>query len=154
MIENSFVAIKPDGILRGLAGEIITRFEKKGYKIIAMKMVHPDENLASVHYAEHKGKSFYDRTVRYLTSGPVIAMVIQGHDVISGIRHVVGVTNPNEADVGTIRADYSEIMQQNIIHASDSPQSAEREIGIWFKPEELCTNWKTINEMLLEQNPI
>ena len=149
--ERTFVAIKPDGVLRGIAGKIITRFEEKGYKIIAMKMMTPTMEIAAKHYEEHYGKPFYDGLVKYITSGPIIAMVIEGVNAVKGARHLMGITNPDEADVGSIRADFAQIMNINVIHGSDSVESAKREIGIYFKPEELNTNWKTVSEMIIDE---
>ncbi len=149
-MERTFVAIKPDGVKRGLIGRIIKRFENKGYKIIAMKMLHPTLEIAEKHYAEHVGKPFYPGLIKYITSGPIIAMVLEGPDVIDGSRHMMGSTVPNSAEVGTIRADFAMVQEFNVIHGSDSVASAEREIGIYFKPEELCTGWKTMFELVVE----
>lgn len=149
--ERTFVAIKPDGVKRGFVGEIISRFEKKGYKLIGMKLLQVTEEIAAKHYAEHIGKPFYPNLVKYITSGPIVAMVFQGYQAVQGIRHVLGATDPCEADVGSIRADYSPLMKCNCIHASDSVDSAEREMRIYFDVEkELCTNWKTMMEVVLD----
>ena len=107
--EKTFVAIKPDAVKRGFIGEIIARFEKKGYKIVGMKMLQVDEELASKHYEEHIGKPFYPNLVKYITSGPIVAMVFQGYKAVQGIRHLLGATDPCEADVGSIGADYSQL---------------------------------------------
>ena len=148
--ERTFVAIKPDAVKRGFIGEIISRFEKRGYKIVGMKMVQVDEELAAKHYAEHFGKPFYPRLIKYITSGPIVAMVFQGYKAVQGIRHVLGATDPCDADVGSIRADYGQLKEYNVIHGSDSVESAEREIGLYFKPEELCTNYKNMMEIVVE----
>ena len=149
--ERTFVAIKPDAVQRGLMGKIITRFEEKGFKIIAIKMLEVTPEQAASHYAEHKGKPFYESLVQFITSAPIVAMVVEGLDAISEIRHIVGATNPDKADVGSIRADYSPIMKCNCIHASDCVESAEREMAIYFDIEkELCTNWKTMMEVVLD----
>ena len=148
-MERTFTALKPDAIKRSLIGKIIERIEEKGYKIIGMKMLNVSDELASKHYAEHFGKPFYERLIKYITSGPVLAMVLEGDNVISGLRHIVGKTNPDEADVGSIRADFCTVMEYNIIHASDSIESAEREINLWFKKEEICDNYKTALEILM-----
>ena len=140
--ERTFVAIKPDGVKRGFIGKIIERFENKGFKIVAMKLLQVTPELASKHYAEHQGKPFYNRLVHYITSGPIVAMVIEGYEAIQSVRHIVG------ADVGTIRADFAQVMEYNIIHASDSPESAAREIGLYFKPEEIYDNWQSMLEMI------
>lgn len=149
-MERTFVAIKPDGVKRGLIGRIIKRFENKGYKIIAMKMLHPTLGIAEEHYKEHLGKPFYPGLIKYITSGPIVAMILEGPDVIEGSRHMMGATVPNNAETGTIRADFAMIQEFNVIHGSDSVASAEREIGIYFKPEEICANWKTMFEMVVE----
>ena len=146
--ERTFVAIKPDGVKRGFIGKIIGRFENKGFKIVAMKLLQVTPELASKHYAEHQGKPFYNRLVHYITSGPIVAMVIEGYEAIQSVRHIVGATDPQKADVGTIRADFAQVMEYNIIHASDSPESAAREIGLYFKPEEIYDNWQSMLEMI------
>ncbi len=150
-MERTFVAIKPDGVKRELIGSIIKRFEDKGYKIIGLKMLHPTVEIAEKHYAEHFGKSFYNGLIEYITSGPIVAMVLEGVDVVAGARHLMGATKPNDADVGSIRADYAQVMELNVVHGSDSLESAKREIDIYFKPEELCADWKTISEILYEE---
>lgn len=150
-IERTFVAIKPDAVQRGLMGKIITRFEEKGFKIIAMKMLEVTKEQASSHYAEHEGKPFYDGLVKFIMSAPIVAMVVEGIDAVSEVRHILGATNPSNADVGSIRADYSPVMSCNCVHASDSVASAEREMAIYFDVEkELCTNWKTRMEIILD----
>ena len=150
-IERTFVALKPDAVQRGLIGKIITRFEERGFKILAMKMLEVTPEQAAAHYAEHVGKPFYDGLIQFITSAPIVAMVVEGIDAIEEIRHIVGATNPDKADVGSIRADYSPLMKCNCIHASDSVASAEREMRIYFDVEkELCTNWKTMMEVVLD----
>ncbi len=151
MTERTFIAIKPDGVKRNLIGRIITRFEEKGYKIIGLKLLQPTMELAEKHYEEHKGKPFYPRLIEYITSGPIVAMVIQGPNVIAESRRMMGSTKPEEAEAGTIRFEYAINKEYNIIHGSDSPQSAEREIKIYFKDEELCPNWTTMLEMIMDE---
>ncbi len=146
--ERTFVAIKPDGVKRGFIGRIIERFENKGFKIVAMKLLQVTPELAAKHYEEHFGKSFYKRLVHYITSGPIVAMVIEGYGAIDNVRHIVGATDPQKADVGTIRADFAQVMEYNMVHASDSPESAAREIGLYFKPEEIFDNWQSMLEMI------
>jgi len=148
--ERTFVMIKPDGVQRGLVGEIISRFEKKGIKIVAMKMLKVDRELAEKHYAVHKGKPFFEPTVKYITSSPVIAMVLEGYNVIEMVRSMVGKTNPQEAAAGTIRGDYGQHIGRNIIHASDGKETAEYEINLWFKQEEIC-DYKRIDEVWLTE---
>ena len=146
--ERTFVAIKPDGVKRGFIGKIIERFENKGFKIVAMKLLQVTPELAAKHYEEHFGKPFYKRLVHYITSGPIVAMVIEGYGAIDNVRHIVGATDPQKADVGTIRADFAQVMEYNMVHASDSPESAAREIGLYFKPEEIFDNWQSMLEMI------
>ena len=147
--ERTFVAIKPDGVKRGIIGRVIERFEDKGFKIVAMKLLQVTPELAAKHYAEHEGKPFYKRLVHYITSGPIVAMVIEGYDAVESVRHIVGATSPIKADVGTIRADFAQIMEYNVVHASDSTESANREIAIYFKPEEIYDNWQSMLESLV-----
>lgn len=136
-MEKTFVMIKPDGVQRGLVGEILQRFERKGFKIKGLKLLQVTEELAAKHYEEHIGKPFYPELVEYITSGPVVAMVLEGNSVISEVRKINGATNPLEAQPGTIRGDYAQDISMNIIHGSDSPDSAQREIAIYFSDDEL-----------------
>ena len=146
--ERTFVAIKPDGVKRGLIGKIIARFEDKGFKIVGMKLLQVTPELAAKHYAEHLGKPFYNRLIYYITSAPIVAMVVEGYNAVESVRHMVGATDPLKADVGTIRADFAQIMQYNVIHASDSLASADREIDIYFRPEEIYDNWQSMQELI------
>ena len=148
--ERSFVMIKPDGVQRGLVGEIISRFEKKGIKIVAMKLVSVPKELAEKHYGVHKGKPFFKPTVDYIISSPVVAMVLEGNNVINMVRSMTGKTNPQEASPGTIRGDYGQFIGRNIIHASDGPETAEFEINLWFKPGEIA-KYKRIDEEWLSE---
>ncbi|SES81893.1 nucleoside diphosphate kinase [Anaerobranca gottschalkii DSM 13577] len=132
-LERSFVMIKPDGVKRGLIGEIINRFERKGYIIKDLKMMTIPETLAEKHYQEHQQKPFFNELIQYITSGPVVAMILEGENCISGVRTIVGSTDPTKAAPGTIRADYATNIRYNVIHASDSPESAQREIDLFFK---------------------
>ena len=138
-IERTFVMVKPDGVQRGLIGEIISRLEKKGLKIVAMKMLKIDDDLAKEHYAEHKEKPFFKDLISYITSGPVVAMVVEGKEAVKVVRDLVGKTNPREASPGTIRGDFGMDVGRNVIHASDSIQSAEREINLFFNKEEILS---------------
>jgi nucleoside-diphosphate kinase len=140
-MERTFVAIKPDAVQRSLIGEIVARFEKKGFKISALKLIQLDEATAKKHYAEHEGKPFFQNLVDFITSGPIVAMVIEGNNSVTVVRKMLGVTNPAEASPGTIRGDYAQITEKNIIHGSDSIQSAEREIAIFFKEEEILSDF-------------
>lgn len=140
-MERTFIAIKPDGVKRDLIGKIISRFEDKGYMLMGMKMLIPTQQMAEEHYKEHIEKPFYPRLLKYITSGPIIAMVWAGRDIIAGTRKLMGATNPDNAEVGSIRFDYAQCMEVNVVHGSDSLENAEREIAIYFNPEELYTNW-------------
>ena len=151
MTERTFIAIKPDAVQRGLIGKIIARIEEKGYKIVAMKMIQVTDKQAAEHYAEHFGKPFYPNLVAFITSAPIVAMVVEGEDAISGMRQLMGKTNPANAEVGTIRGDFSPFMSFNVIHGSDGPESAEREIAIYFKKDEICDKWQTSFEILREK---
>jgi nucleoside-diphosphate kinase len=131
--ERTLVLVKPDGVRRGLIGEIISRFERLEMKIIAMKMMRIDEDLAARQYHEHEGEPFYDRLMSFITSGEVVVMVLEGESAISAARKEMGPTDPTEAPPGTIRGDYEGLeMPGNLVHGSDSPESAEREIGLFF----------------------
>lgn len=136
-MERTFVMVKPDGVQRGIAGQVISRFEAKGLKLAAARLMTIDSELAARHYGEHVGKPFYEKLVRFITSGPVLAMVWEGEDAISVVRTLVGKTNPKEAGPGTVRGDYGMTTGKNIIHASDSPVSAEREINLFFSEKEI-----------------
>jgi len=136
-MERSLVLIKPDAIQRGLAGEIISRLEKKGLKIVAMKMLHMDRNLAQRHYAIHKGKAFFDDLVNFITSSPVIAIIFQGKNAVEVIRQMMGETDPAKASSGTIRGDFGIDIGHNLIHGSDSLQNASKEIDLFFSAEEI-----------------
>ncbi len=141
MSTRCFAMCKPGVLNRRLVGQVITRLENKGLKLIGLKLMQISPELAAKHYAEHAGKSFYNDLVSYITSGPVVAMVLQGDDCVTLVRKVVGATKPSEALPGTIRGDFCSHTNHNIIHASDSDESAEREINLFFKPEELI-DWK------------
>ena len=138
MIQKSFVMMKPDAVSRRLMGKILSRFEEKGLQVIAVKLMQIDEDLAKAHYGEHEGKPFFEDLIAYITSSPSLAMVIKGEEAISTIRKMVGATNPLEADMGTIRGDFAMDTGRNIIHASDAPESAEREISLFFNEKEIC----------------
>ena len=133
--------VKPDGVQRGLIADIIARFERKGYKLVAAKMVLPTAALAEAHYAEHKGKPFFPGLVTFLTSGPVLAMVWEGPGVVATGRALIGATNPLASAPGTIRGDYAVSTGRNVIHGSDSPESAAREAGLWFKGAGEVVGW-------------
>lgn len=134
-MERTFLMIKPDGVQRGLIGEIVSRFEKKGFKLVNAKLMTVSRELAEKHYEELKDKPFFGELVDFITSGPVFAMIWEGNNVISAARAMMGKTNPAEAAPGTIRADYAVSVGMNIIHGSDSPENAQREIDLWFNGE-------------------
>ncbi|MBU7315881.1 nucleoside-diphosphate kinase [Paenibacillus oleatilyticus] len=143
-MEKTFLMVKPDGVQRGLIGEIVSRFEQKGLQLVAAKLVQVSREQAERHYAEHVGKPFFDNLINFITSGPVFAMVWQGDQVIALSRTMIGKTNSLEALPGTIRGDYAVHTNLNLIHGSDSPESAEREIANFFRPEEVLDYSKAI----------
>ena len=131
-MDRTFILVKPDAFARNLTGEIIARFERKGLRIAALRHMTMDRELAQRHYAEHEGKPFFGELVEFITSGPLVALVLEGYEAVTAARQVIGATNPLEATTGSIRGDYAVAVGQNMVHGSDSPESAEREIGIWF----------------------
>ncbi|KAA0146065.1 hypothetical protein FNF29_08276 [Cafeteria roenbergensis] len=135
--ERTFIAVKPDGVQRGLVGNIIARFEAKGYKLVALKMVWPTKEMASKHYADLSSKPFFNGLTDFFSSGPIVAMVWEGDNAILGGRKMLGTTNPRDSEPGSIRGDLCVITGRNIIHGSDGPDSAEHEINMWFKPSEV-----------------
>ncbi|CAH1197208.1 MULTISPECIES: nucleoside-diphosphate kinase [Paenibacillus] len=147
-MEKTFLMVKPDGVQRGLVGEIVKRFEQKGFQLIGSKLTVISREQAEIHYAEHKGKDFFERLVNFITSGPVFAMVWHGDQVITLSRTMIGKTNSLEAAPGTIRGDYAVHTNLNLIHGSDSPESAEREINNFFQPNEIFTYSKNIQEWI------
>lgn len=147
-MEKTFLMVKPDGVQRNLVGEIVQRFEKKGYQLAGAKLMKISKDLAEQHYGEHKERPFFGELVSFITSGPVFAMVWQGDNVIKVAREMMGKTNPVDAASGTIRGDYAVQVGMNIIHGSDSPESAEREINLFFKQEELVEYSRDINKWI------
>lgn len=131
-MERTFVMLKPDAVQRGLIGQLISRFENRGLKIVAMKFMHVSQELAEEHYAVHKGRPFYDSLIEYITSGPVVAMVLEGPNAILAARNTMGATNPVDAAPGTIRADFGMEIGRNLVHGSDGADTATFEIGLWF----------------------
>lgn len=144
--ERSFIMIKPDGVQRGLIADVVGRFESKGYKLVAAKVIIPTQALAAAHYAEHEGKPFFPKLVAFLTSGPVVAMVWEGQGVIAGGRALIGATNPAASPPGTIRGDLAVDTGRNVVHGSDSPASAAREAGLWFAGEGEVVSWARASE--------
>ena len=131
-MSRTLILVKPDAFERGLTGEIVARFERKGLRLAAMKQLQIDNQIANVHYAEHAEKPFFDELVEFITGGPLVAMVLEGTDAVQAARQVIGATNPIEAAPGSIRGDYATEVTFNLVHGSDSDESAEREIEIWF----------------------
>lgn len=131
-MERTLVIIKPDGVKRGLIGEVINRYERKGLNILDIKLLKPNKDILEKHYMEHREKPFYKELISYMMSGKVLVMILEGNNAISLVRKINGKTNPLEAEPGTIRGDFGSSVTENIVHASDSKESAEREISIWF----------------------
>lgn len=131
-IEKTLVLVKPDGVKKHVCGEVISRFERKGLSIYAIKMIQVPVELAKKHYAEHEGKGFFNDLIAFITSGPVLAMVIEGENAVAAVRQINGATDPLKAVPGSIRGDFATSIDENIVHASDAPETAEREIGLWF----------------------
>jgi nucleoside-diphosphate kinase len=148
--QRTFIMVKPDGVQRRLVGEVIKRFETKGFKLVALKQLHASEQLLRNHYAEHDGKPFFPKLLSYIGSGPVVAMVWEGANVVDVSRKLVGATRPSESAPGTIRGDFAIEVGRNIIHGSDSVESAQREIALWFRPEEVVEWNDHSNEWIYE----
>jgi nucleoside-diphosphate kinase len=140
--QRTFVAIKPDGLERSLVGDIIHRFERRGLKLVGLKLMKVPPKLAEDHYGEHKGKPFFAGLVKHITSGPIVAMVLEGKNAIALARHTIGATNPQEANPGSIRGDLAVDIGRNIVHGSDSPESAAREIALFFSEQELLPTYE------------
>ena len=149
-IERTLIIIKPDGVQRNLVGDVIGRFEKRGLKIAAMKLIQISRALAEEHYAEHKGKGFYEGTVKYMTSSPVVVMVLEGPNAVANARQTMGSTKPSEAAPGSIRADLGLDISRNLVHGSDKPETAAREIALYFKPEEIVSYQRAADGWLSE----
>lgn len=147
-MEKTFIMVKPDGVQRGLIGEIVKRFEQKGFKLVSAKLMQLSSELAETHYGEHKERPFFGELVDFITSGPVFAMVWEGDNVIATSRNMIGATNPAEATPGSIRGDYAATLGKNIIHGSDAPESAAREIDLFFNKEELLNYAKQDNDWI------
>jgi nucleoside-diphosphate kinase len=131
-MDRTLILVKPDAFARGLTGEIIARFERKGLKIVALKLMTTPRDLAEIHYEEHQERPFFGELVDFITSAPLVAMVLEGDQAVTAARQLIGATNPLEANTGSIRGDFAIAVGQNMVHGSDSPESAQREIGIWF----------------------
>ena len=144
-MERTLVILKPDAVQRGLIGQITARLEQRGIKLVGMRLIHIDDELAARHYAVHKGKPFYESLIKYITSSPVVVQVWEGKRVIEIVRRTCGATNPIDADLGTIRADFGVEIGRNLIHASDGQETASYEIPLYFKDEELVS-WARAND--------
>jgi len=131
-LERTLILVKPDAFGRGLTGEILARFERKGLRITALKLLTTPRDTAETHYDEHRERPFFGELVEFITSGPLVALVLEGQDAVKAARQLIGATNPLEATTGSIRGDFAIEVGQNMVHGSDSPESAEREIGLWF----------------------
>ena len=149
-MQRTLVLIKPDGVQRGLAGEIITRLERRGLKLVGMKLMRVSQELANRHYGEHVGKPFFDGLVSFITSSPIIAMVVEGEDVVEMVRNNMGVTNPKDAAPGTIRGDLAVSIGTNLVHGSDSAESAVREIDLFFSSGEIVEYERDIDRWIIE----
>jgi nucleoside-diphosphate kinase len=149
-MEKSFVMVKPDGVQRGLIGEIITRLERRGLKLAGAKFMQVSLELAETHYAIHNGKPFYEGLIQYITSAPVMAMVWTGSNAVAAVRQTMGATRPTEAAPGSVRHDFSLEVGRNLTHASDSVGNGEAEVALWFQPEELVTWNRAIDEWVFE----
>ena len=144
-MERTFIMIKPDGVQRHLTGEIIHRFERKGFTLVGLKMMQVSRELAETHYGVHKERPFFKGLVDFITSAPVIAMVWEGENVVSAARNLIGATNPTTADPGSIRGDFGVSIGRNLIHGSDAIETAQTEVSLWFNDEEL-TNWNPVRQ--------
>lgn len=149
-MERTLVIIKPDGVQRQLIGPIITCLERRGLKIVAMKLIQVSDDLARKHYAVHEGKPFYEPLIKYITSAPVVVMVVEGPNAIEVTRNTMGATNPVSATPGTIRADYGLEIGRNLVHGSDGPETAAAEIALWFDQSELLTYQRDVDRWILE----
>ncbi len=149
-MERTLVLVKPDGVQRGLIGEIISRLERRGLRLVAAKFVRVEKDLAERHYAVHKGKPFYDGLIAYITSSPVMAMVWEGPGAIAAVRQTMGATRPLEAAPGSVRHDFAIEVGRNLAHASDAPETAESEIGLWFSPSELVSWSRDVDRWVFE----
>ncbi len=149
MIERTLVLVKPDGVQRLLVGRILARYEERGLKLVGLKLVQVDREFAERHYAVHRGKPFFEGLVAFITSGPLVAVALEGPDAVAIVRTMNGATRPAQADPGTIRGDLAVETAQNLVHASDSPETAEAELALWFRPEELVRYGREIDRWVL-----
>lgn len=150
-MERTLVLVKPDGVERGLVGEVISRLERRGLRLVAAKFMQVSRELAETHYAVHKGRGFYEGLINYIVSAPVMAMVWEGHNAVAAVRQTMGSTRPTEAAPGTLRHDFALEVGRNLTHASDEPANAEKEVALWFKPEELVSWTRDIDRWVFEK---
>lgn len=150
-MEHSLVLVKPDGVQRGLIGEVISRLERRGLRLIGAKFLNVSLELAEAHYSEHLGKEFYPGLIKHITSGPVMAMAWEGPNAVAAIRQMMGATKPTESAPGSIRHDFALEVGRNITHASDKPATGIREVALWFKPEELVTWFREVDRWVFEK---
>jgi nucleoside-diphosphate kinase len=144
-MERTLVLVKPDGVVRGLIGEVICRLERRGLRLVAAKFMQVSQELAETHYATHKGKTFYPGLIQYITSAPVMAMTWEGPNAVAAVRQTMGSTRPTDAAPGSLRHDFALEVGRNLTHASDSVENGEKEVALWFKPDELV-NWKRVTD--------
>lgn len=149
-MEKTLVLVKPDGVQRGLIGEVIARLERRGLRLIAARFLLVDKKLAQAHYAIHKGKAFYEGLIGYITSAPVMAMVWEGPDAVEAVRQTMGATRPTQAAPGTIRHDFALEIGRNLTHASDSPENGEAEVALWFQEKELVSWQRSVDPWIFE----
>ena len=149
-MEKTLVLVKPDGVQRGLIGEVISRLERRGLRLVAAKFMQVSLELAEKHYAIHKGKPFFEGLIRYITSTPVMAMVWEGPKAVAGVRQTMGATRPTEAAPGTLRHDFALEIGRNLTHASDSPENGETEVSLWFQPDEMVAWGRDIDRWIFE----
>jgi nucleoside-diphosphate kinase len=149
-VEQTLVLVKPDGVQRGLIGEVVSRLERRGLRIVAAKFMPVSKELAEKHYAVHKGKDFYEKLIKYITSGPVLAMVWEGPKAIAAVRQTMGETRPGEALPGSLRHDFALEVGRNLTHASDTVENGKKEIDLWFKPTDLVSWSRAIDEWVFE----
>ena len=148
-MEQTLIIVKPDGVQRGLIGEVLARLERRGLKLAGLRLMQIDRDLAERHYAVHQGKPFYEGLVSYITSGPVVVAVVEGPDAIAVVRRVIGSTRSNEAAPGTIRGDFALTVERNIIHASDAPDTAKFEVGLYFQPGEVLSYTRDVDRWVV-----
>ena len=150
-MEQTLVLVKPDGVQRGLIGEVIVRLERRGLRLVAAKFMNVSLDLAETHYAIHNGKPFYDGLIDYITSAPVMAMVWEGPNAVAAVRQTMGATRPTEAAPGSLRHDFALEVGRNLTHASDSPENGQKETALWFKPEELVSWQRAVDRWIFEK---